>query len=123
MPPTGWNIGAMSRAFDDRSDPVAEAGLQQRPEVVRIAGSARGVLLVGAIRGVEVALADQEGDEPLLVLCGQRHVERVLVDRLGHQLAGVADHVGLHLAQPDALAGQRSDVRPLRSRSRTTRSR
>ena len=80
------------------------------------------VFLVRAIGGVEVALADKEGDEPLLVLGGQRHVERVLIDGLRHQLAGVADHVGLHFAQPDALAASGPMLVP-RSRSTTTRSR
>ena len=40
-------------------------------------------------------------------------VERVLVEGLRHQLAGVADHVGLHLAQANTLAGERPEVRAL----------
>ncbi len=97
-------------AIHHGSNPVGEAGLQERLEVVRVAGSASRVLLVCVIRGVEVALADEEGDEALLVRGRQRHVERVLVDGFRHQLAGVAHHVGLHLTQPDLLRGQWSEV-------------
>ena len=98
-----------ARTFDDGPDAIAEARLQQRLEVVRVARSASGGLLVRVIGGIEVAFADEEGDEPLLVLGGQRPIELILIDGLRHQLAGVADHVGLDFPEPDALAGQRPD--------------
>ena len=110
MPPTGWNIGACPVPSMTERIRLRKSGLQQRVEVVRIARAARGRLLVGAIGGVEVALGDEERDEAFLVLRGQRHVERVLIDHLGHQLARVAEHVGLHLAQPHPLVRERADV-------------
>jgi hypothetical protein len=73
----------------------------------------RGVLLVGVIRRVQVAFANKECDKPLFVRCCQRDIERVLVDRFGHQLTGVADQIGLHLAQPNGLAGEWSEILPL----------
>ena len=38
-------------------------------------------------------------------------VERVLIEGLRHQFAGVADHVGLDLAQTNTLTGERPEVR------------
>src|SRR5687767_13985156 len=64
-----------------------------------------------AVGVVEVPLGDQERDEPLLVFSGQRQIERVLADSLGHQFAGVADHVGLHLAH--AIGGHLYSNLPL----------
>src|SRR5262249_30086216 len=99
-----------SRAFGDRSDAAEKAGLQKSGEIMRVAGSARRVLLVGVVLAVQIPFADEERDESLLVVFRQRMIELILIDRFRHQLAGVADHVGLYLAQPNPLPGQWSDL-------------
>ena len=50
-------------------------------------------------RRIEVAVTHQEFDELLAVVGGQRHIQLPLVDRLGNQLAGVADEIGFDFAQ------------------------
>ena len=89
LPNPDWSSAEKSYAISRTADVVP---------FVRVAGL------------VEIPLDDQEVDETLLVFLRQRQIEFALIDRLGQQLAGVADHVGLHFAQADALACQRSDA-------------
>src|SRR5262245_51807864 len=99
-----------SRARDDRSDSIREARLQQSAEIVRVARSTGSVLLISVVCTVQIPLIDEERDETLLVLLRQRAIELILVDRFGHEFAGITDHVSFYLAKPHALIGQRPDV-------------
>ena len=111
-PADGLEHRRLARALDHGANAVAEARLQERLEVVRVSGTARGGLPVGVVRRVEVTLGDEERDELLLVLGAQRQSRAFWFDSLGQEFARVAEQIGLDFAEPHALARERTEILP-----------
>ena len=74
---------------------------------MRIAGTTDRASLVREVFGVQVAFGDQEGDEPLLVVCAQRLIEFVLARPPWPAALRCTHQIRLDLPKPHLRAGER----------------